>query len=371
MTCRAVLVTHKEDAYGKCPIKICVTIKRKRTYYSTGKRIKESDWNGKEVKKTVPGAAALNMYLRKKISEVERKITDLQLEDKTVTAQTISRTLRDKGTKDSFFTYANALVKDLVKKKYSPGTIRNYNKYLKKIKEHGGNFYFSDVDHRWLRKFEGFMHGQGLANNTIHGGFKILKKIFNSARKDGVTTNYPFINYDNPKYRQTERTFLLIEEVKKIEELLKKPIPDYFVVTINYFLLSCYSGLRYSDLKRFTYDGFIQGDRLMLRTTKTGEMVSMKMHDRLKEIVERLRDLPPIFSEQKFNFYLKGVAKAAKINKVLTSHCGRHSFSCHCLRLKIPDSVIAKSMGITLKTLSVYRHLLDSSVDEEMEKWNG
>lgn len=369
MTTRAVLVKNKKDRYGRYPIKICVTIKRKRTYYTTGKRIFESEWNGSEVKKTVPGAAAMNLYLRKMIHQTEMKINSLHLSSKPVTIQRISRTIRDKNTDDAFLPYANALVSDMKKRKFSPGTIRNYNKYLKKIKKFSHHFHFSDVDQKWLRKFEGSLHSENLANNTIHACFKVMKKIFNSARKDGVTDNYPFSNYDNPKYRQTERTFLLIEEVEKIEELLTKPIPEYFTVTINYFLLGFFSGIRFGDWSRFN-PGFVQGDRLLLRTTKTGEIVSVKMHRRLKEIVERLKDLPPIYSEPKTNFYLKGIAKMAGIKKNLTTHVARHSYCTHCLRLKIPDSVIAKSMGISLKTLNVYRHLLDSSVDEEMEKWN-
>lgn len=369
MTTRAVLIG-KKDRYGKQPVKICVTIKGKRTYCSTGKRIKESDWNGKEVKKTAPDAASLNAFIRKKIAEVDRALTDMQLRGEPVTVHNVSRKLRNKNVNDSFFPYANALVKDLVKKKFSPGTIKNYNKYLKKIKENCSNFHFSDVDHKWLRKFEGFLHQDGYANNTIHSCFKIFKKIFNSARKDGVTENYPFVNYDSPRYRQTLRTFLTYEELIKIEELLNKPLPNYIENTIKYFLLGAFSSLRFGDWRKFNYEGFVQGDRLVVRTTKTGEIVSVKMHQKLREAVERLKDAPPIYSEPKTNYYLKAVAKLAGINKNITTHVSRHSYCTHCLRLNISESIIARTMGINTKTLQTYKHLMDSTVDEELQKWN-
>jgi integrase len=141
-------------------------------------------------------------------------------------------------------------------------------------------------------------------------------------------------------------------------------------VTINYFLLGVYSGLRFSDWQRFSYDGFIQGDRIILGAKKNGEIIGMKMHDKLKAVVERLRTMPAIYSEPKTNEYLKGIATLAGINKNITCHVSRHTYCTHCLRLGIQDDVIAQTMGITLKTLQIYKHLLDSEVDSEIGKWN-
>lgn len=371
MTIRAVLNTQKVDSSGRSAIKICVTIKGKRTYYSTGKRAKESEWNGREMKKTATNAQATNIYLRKRISEIELQITELQNAGSEATIQNVSRTIRNKNVNDSFHSYSTNLVKDLKKKNYSPGTIVNYNKYLRKIKKFAPSLHFSDVDHKWLRKFEGWLYEKGLSNNSVHGCWKILKSVFNHARRDNITENYPFRNYDNPKYQQTERTFLLIDEIEKIEEQLNKPIPEYFRTVINYFLLGCYSALRVSDWKRFNYKGFVSGDRLMLRAQKNGEIISIQMHDKLKAVVERIKDTPLLYSEQKINFYLKGIATLAGITKELTCHVSRHSFCCHCLKLGMNDNVIARAMGISVKTLSVYKHLINTEVDSELQKWNG
>jgi len=134
--------------------------------------------------------------------------------------------------------------------------------------------------------------------------------------------------------------------------------------------LGCYSGLRYSDWNRFNYEEFIQGDRLIFRAKKNRAAVTILMHDKLKEVVQRLRNLPAVYTEQKTNFYLKSIAVLAGINKNLTTHVARHTFATNCLRLKYPDNYIAQAMGITKETLEVYKHLINPELDVEMLKWN-
>lgn len=365
MTVRAILVTSKPDKHERCPIKIVVTIKGKRTYQSTGIRIKEDEWNGEQVKKTVKNARTLNQVIQVKIKEAEGKLMG------AVAAGTNLRSALKKNTDEvTIADYFKRLIKEIGKKKYSPDTISSFEFEMKRLKKFAPHITFNDVDHSFLRRYENHLRGKNLSGNTIHKIWKRLRKLFNSARKEGITDNYPFNGYDNPKYRQTQRTFLLIEEVEKLEQLLNQPMPEYFRVTINYFLLGAYSGLRFSDWQRFNYEGFIQGERIILGAKKNGEIIGMKMHDKLKAVVERLRTLPPIYSEPTTNDYLKSIATLASIKKILTTHVARHSYATHSLRLKIPDDVIAHTMGVTLKTLQIYKHLLNSSVDEELEKWN-
>lgn len=383
MTIRPVLI--KEDRYnGNYPIKICVTIKGVRAYYSVGIKVKTDQWNDEDcvVRRNNPSYTIHNRKIQNKIDQAHDFINDTAKKGKPISSSLVVRHLRGGSENDSVYHYIEKYISDFGGT-LKGNTLRQYQSFLDKLKAYQERLYFSEVDHTWLRKYLQHLSKSPnlnlfkrdehvpLANNTIHRHWVFLKKFFNSAIKDGITENYPFRTFDNsPKYKQTIRTFLLIEEVDKIEGLLNKPLDEGMRIVINYFLLGCYSSLRYSDLEMFNYDNFVQGNRLILRATKNGEIISMEINNRLRSVLERLKSLPKVYSEQKCNEYLKSVAKLAGIKKHITTHVARHSFCTHCLRLKVDDRTIAKRMGITLKTLETYKHLLDADVDEEMRVWD-
>jgi site-specific recombinase XerD len=369
MTIRAFLVEQKENPKGKCPIKIVVTIKGKRTYHSTKIRIPAKDWNGKEVKKTAPNAAMINGIIRNKIAEIEAVALDIELKGDQLTVSKVSRRISRKPMDDDFYKYADNLISHL-KKKFSEATMENYDSTMKRLKSYQAQIFFSDVDNTWLRKFHSSLLDDGLANNTIHKIWKILKKIFNSAISDGIIDNYPFKNYDNPKYKQTDRTWLTLQEVDKLEEAMKKPLPEALEIAGYYFLFGCYCGLRYSDWRRFTPEGFIQGDMLITRAQKNGELVSLQIHPRLQKIIDKITELPPVNSEGNTNESLKALAKIAGITKTITTHVARHSFAVRCAELGIPKETTADLMGITEKTCSIYYKVTDRKRNDEMKKWN-
>jgi hypothetical protein len=49
---------------------------------------------------------------------------------------------------------------------------------------------------------------------------------------------------------QTERKYLIAEEIEKLEKLEIPPHMQYLERIRDMFLLSCYAGLRYSDMVR-------------------------------------------------------------------------------------------------------------------------
>ena len=59
-TLRAVLIP-KANAKGEFPVRICLTVNRKRTYKSTGVNVFLKDWNEEEckIRKSIPGYNAL------------------------------------------------------------------------------------------------------------------------------------------------------------------------------------------------------------------------------------------------------------------------------------------------------------------------
>src|SRR5690242_20700746 len=71
-TVRCVLVD-KPNKVGSCPIKICVTVKGKRTYMSTGYRVKPTEWDeaSNQVKRTHRLAAEVNQVLTDRVQDIQ------------------------------------------------------------------------------------------------------------------------------------------------------------------------------------------------------------------------------------------------------------------------------------------------------------
>lgn len=389
ITIRPILVADKLNSDGLTPIKICITVDGKRHYKTTGHRIKPDFWDAAnlEIDKKCPNhihiRADVQRQIEKYVKEMHRQNS---ISDTPVTiAKVIDALKPPKTTNQNFYHYATDLIEDL-RKDFSHETMVNYDNEINRLFGENGyankNLTFPEMDTIWLRKYKSWLQGANfktktkhLSNNTIHKTFKILKKIFNKAIEDKVTTYYPFKDYsENPKYIQTDRTWLTEQEVQEIENVLLKPIPDYLERTIYYFLLGCYSGLRYSDWVRFNYDGFVIRGlnklRLITRAKKNGEVVSMEIHSRLERVLEKLKTMPPVDCEQDVNKYLKGIGKLAGIEKVLTTHVGRFSFAVRCAELGISKETTANLMGITTKTCSIYYQITDRKMDSEFAVWD-
>ena len=96
-----------------------------------------------------------------------------------------------------------------------------------------------------------------LAENTRYGYVKTLNTALNKAVRDGILTSNPLKllpRQERPKRQLENREYLTIDEVR---QLVKTPCRKPIIK--NAFLFSCFSGLRFSDVKNLTW-GQIQVD---------------------------------------------------------------------------------------------------------------
>lgn len=372
---RLIIAEQKENAQGKAPVKICVTLNGQRIYHSTGKRVKLKDFDSERmvVRKSEPNHSPLNIYFRNQLQKIDTMLLKLEAEGTTLTPDFIRSTLHGRDNRN-LTAYAEGLIKQWkqMRGKYADGTIRIQEAELKRLKRFKNVIYCSDVNQNFLRKYEIWLRSpaEGLSGNSVHRSWKFFRKIVNRAVREKLIPISPFPDYDNPKYEQTDRTYLTRDEVDAVEALLQKPIDESLRIVINYFLLGCYSSLRYSDWARFNYSGFVTGDRLVLRAKKNGEVVSIEIHKRLRAVLDRLKYHPPIFEEQVTNRYLKSIAKLAEINKNMTTHVARHSFAMRCAENDTDIEKTAALMGIGVKSCRYYYKITNRSLDKEMRKWD-
>ena len=85
------------------------------------------------------------------------------------------------------------------------------------------------------------------------------------------------------KREQTERTFLEIDEIRKIQNLrlrLQSPLYDAREV----FLFECYTGIRISDILTLKWKN-VMDDKISIRMRKTEKPLVIPMNDYIKTVL--------------------------------------------------------------------------------------
>ena len=345
-TIRPILWDYQKNQSETYQIKIAITIDRKVTYVMAGYKIHPTQWDAnKRLVIKHENANLINVSIRRKIAEMEKKLVDQYLEGKKVTKYMIL----DKTDKSqNYFSYA----KD----------VRYHHTELERLKNFAGDgLMISDIDVQFLRKYEQHERKRGMANNTINQSFKYFSRIMNQARKEKLIKENPFDEFNKPKFVQTDRTYLIEDELKRLIDLLDKPMHPSCHVTLCYFLLGCYTGLRQSDWMRFDQSN-IEGGYIKLRALKNNSHVVLPIGITLSKVLEHIKDLPKSYSLQKSNDALKVLQVLASIDKTLTSHVGRHTFGYMCATNGLPESTTAALLGVSAKTVKVYYHLSGENI---------
>ncbi len=263
-------------------------------------------------------------------------------------------------------------------------TINSLKEYEKHIKKH---LKFSDIDIKFYNKYVKYLNDKNYSVNTIGSHIKVIKVMMNIATnrdlneaKDFAKTEFKTIN------EETQSIYLTIDELQKISNLdLSKnkrlePVRDMF-------LIACFTGLRFSDLKQLRKDHF-QENVIKIKTIKTGQTVTIPLHATVREIYNKYEFiLPRVISNQKMNEYLKEIGELAKINDpiiqsktrgglgveknvtkydLITVHTARRSFATNTYLQGVP--VIAIRMITGHKTERAFLRYIKISEDENAQK---
>ena len=122
------------------------------------------------------------------------------------------------------------------------------------------------------------MNCVGNNRNTTTVNLKTLAKLVGD-----IYRNYNIDEGGNPfrkvkfKREQTERTFLEIDEIRKIQNLrlrLQSPLYDAREV----FLFECYTGIRISDILTLKWKN-VMDDKISIRMRKTEKPLVIPMND--------------------------------------------------------------------------------------------
>lgn len=221
---------------------------------------------------------------------------------------------------------------ELKRPSIAPNTYKQHNTVINKLKAFRKQIAFSLLTVELMQKFKNYLIEKGMSPPTVNKILKIVKQYLSDARKRGKKFKDPF-EILKIKTFKSNRLALSQEEVNKMDEYYDsaKCDPKHRRL-LQYFLFSCYTGLRISDVSVITWNN-IHDDLLVYAPQKTKynqQTVTVPLiHLDKKYLPEFKPDGKPIFdtyADPVSNRYLKDIAAHLGIRKKVTYHTSRHTF---------------------------------------------
>lgn len=264
---------------------------------------------------------------------------------------------------NSFFDFAEK-EKEYLRSEFSKSTIDDsYKTQISKLKKFNPNFALSDVDINFIRKYQTYMITKlKNSDSTAYKCQKWLKSMLNKAIRQGLLKENPYKDFPIKSF-EGHREYLSKDELKRLLELYKSnKLNQHKQNVLKYFLFSCYTGLRFTDMTILKFKNIIELDN-------GKKAISIIMHKTKEPLIIPLLDFPASFissgldnqkvfnvlTNQPTNRYLKDIMKIAHINKNITFHSARHSLATIGLQEGMPITTVQKILGHrSLKTTQIY-----------------
>jgi site-specific recombinase XerD len=265
----------------------------------------------------------------------------------------------------------------------SQTTKNKYKGVLNKFERFKPNLTLEEITTDVLNQFLLYQRDVlGNEPNTYYKSLAIIKGFLTWTVEDGILAENPAKRIKIKRF-EGKRDFLTMDEVNILLSLynsdeLSKPKKN----VLRYFLFSCFTGLRYSDIKelkgKHLSPMLINGKEVIVlqkRQHKTKEIVKIPLPDIARALLpEQNHDDFPVFqvrAGQVTNRRLKEIMKLAGIEKNITFHSARHTFATLANAVGISGAYLSKLIGHTdLKTTMIYIGSTESLLNNEIEKIN-
>ena len=244
----------------------------------------------------------------------------------------------------------------------------NWSSTLAHLKNYTGGFVkIGLINEKWLEDFQKYLLSK-VKNNTANLYYTMLKTALKQAETDKLIPKNPSNNVRNIQKLEAKREFLTLDEIKRLNKTGCK-YPDIK----RAFLFSCYSGLRYSDMKELTWQQ-IHENKLDFRQRKTKAMEYLPLNQIAIKLLEngqikapegKIFNLPSLAT---INTVLKDWCHLAGIEKKITYHCSRHTFATLSLTSGSDLYTVSKLLGHTsIEATQIYGKIIDEKKKQAVD----
>ena len=368
----------KLNAQGKALLQIEAYLEKRKIYFSTHIYLSPEQWDNK--RKLIckhPHAEALNYQVKEFLIQLESKELSLWKEGKVISLERLKEEFSTKKDK-SFLDFVIKDIEDSQSKESTKQNLLSTYTLLTKFKSH---IDFKELTPEFIFDFERFLFCYDLQTNTVAKHMKHFKTFVNLAIDKGYLNlnDYPFRRY-RIKTLKPKHTFLLPDELEKLEtlELTGKKIA--YKHSLEAFLFCCYTGLRYSDFTQLSDKNliFIENRPWIIFTTiKTGAEVRLplallfegKGWKLLRKHQKHLDEFFRIKTNSTVNKELIRIGKLAGIQKHFSFHSARHTNATLLIYRGANITTVQKLLGHrNVSTTQIYSEVMGSTIVNDLKK---
>jgi integrase len=385
--------TSKTKKSGKCPIVGRISVDGKNRAFSTGLDIHSSDWDASSGMATgrSKDSLAINRQIQKYKSEVAGYYKSMVGDSSYVTAELLKNALQGIGTNqntvmqeftalvDEKSKAVGILITDSTMVKYHVA-FRHFKNFLKE-KLDTEDIPFGKLDIELIESYVRYMKiDLRFSLNTVRINISPLRSVAKRAVSRKLLRQDPFFDYTRERIPH-KRRWISQDELERLMKVdMGYPTLDF---TKDMFVFACFTGISYVDLYNLKHSDIQKQEDgslvIILKRQKTGVVSCIPLLPVAQSILDKYRDSQftgwggKVFRMQTLtgmDKHLKAIAKAARIDKRLTYHMGRHTYSTTvCLSNGVPIETLSRMLGhSSIHTTQIYAEVTRIKINEDMTR---
>ncbi|HTO15202.1 MAG TPA: site-specific integrase [Edaphocola sp.] len=313
------------------PINTVIRYSGKQFVYSTRLCVLPKYWDKK--KKEVKAVLAFPCYadMNEGLNQLEKIINDVykslqpsinDIDPKIFKIEIDKATNRIKQPLSNFWDFVDYFIETAPNRTSDKGitlsfrTVQRYNTTRRVLKEYEEeaktSLSFESLDLEFFQDFRNYLASKNYSPNTMAKHTETLKSFIRAAagRKINVNNDY-LIRGTGTKRKESFDVYM---NDKDLQALTNMELPNKLDKVRDMFLISCYTGLRFSDWESINKG--IKGDFIHVIQYKTKQPVVIPIDTEIKRILDKYNgSTPEAISNQKFNEYIKEACRIAGITE--------------------------------------------------------
>lgn len=330
-SCKIILARHQKID-GSRMVYLQAIIDRLRAVVPLDFYVKEELFDARRqcMKPGHPNAHDFDTEIISALARANTIASRFRMERRSLTPEAFRSEFNDSTAEMDFIKFFSTNL-EIKKPTLAGNTHKAHTTVLNKLKEFKPKgIPFNHINIEMMQRFRNFLINKNNGNATIEKILKIVKQYLKEAAMKGITVNKLEMKI---KTFKSNRNALTEQEVDRMNVYFESDTaPANHKKLLRYFLFSCYTGVRISDINILTWKS-IQDDLLVYVPTKTkfkNELVKVPLlsvdKKYLPAYTEDANKIFDTFAEPVSNRLLKEIADKLGIRKRVTYHTSRHTF---------------------------------------------